>query len=906
MRALVWTIAVGAIACGPVPRTPNFGSLRPFENRSFNVTHDIHLFSAKNGLEVALIPDARTNLVSVDVRYGVGAAEDPKGRAGLAHLVEHLLFTLRDAGGGPSLGDVLADVALTYNAYTTWDETHYTATALADQLPALLEVEARRLGATCEQLDEAVFVRERDVVLEEQAEREGDLTSLDGELRATVFGAAHPYARDVGSREIADATLDEACDFIAAHYAPDRAILVVTGAIDVDDASAVIGKQFGWLSRRATGQRAAIHAPSLDGDTSEHVADIEEAAALVFFERPAWGAADEVQYRLSAALVEAALSRMDSDAAWVTEASVFELGGMRASTMVARVSVEDDARLDDAVAAVFAAIAKVPEAAAVVLPIYQGRLRAKYAAGYDAFAGRGGWIADYLQYRTDNRFMLDDLGEIDLTTVDWITHYLEEHFVRSASHVAMVRPSGKKSEHVRATVASSTRDYDLAIWRPEEDVASASQALEVTTTRVATRVQELDLANGLHVLLAPDATSPVIDARVVFPVGTNADPIERRGLAALSAYLLDHDYEVKLSHDDLTRAEWALKLGTVMSSDVDETHTTFRAEGLGVFADWHVWRLAWLLDQGVYAADDLRGVQERVAAADEDPDHAARFLRARLFGSAHPYASPLSSLDGVAQITRADLTAFKRDHYTLRGATLIIAGGFDVDAMTAEITELFGWDGGDPAEIAPPPSPAPAKGPGYLAVHDASMNQVEVTIGFAAHSNPSAARAARLVLVGMIDDRVRAVREALGASYGVQVGYIGGTGGEAVVIAGAVDPQRATKAVELVVGALPDVAQDVSGFVRARRHALALVLADSCGASDLADELQALIESDQPLDGFDDLARQLATLTLDDVAEIARADLASSRMTVMARGAAGAVDEALAAVAGDAEVETYE
>src|SRR5689334_20583079 len=128
-----WIVAIAlvAAACGPAPRYPNFGSLNAFQSRHFELSHDVQLFSAKNGLKVALIPDSRTNLVSVDVRYTVGAAEDPEGRAGLAHLVEHLMFTLRAEAGGPTLGDELAEAALSYNAYTTWDETHYTSTALA-------------------------------------------------------------------------------------------------------------------------------------------------------------------------------------------------------------------------------------------------------------------------------------------------------------------------------------------------------------------------------------------------------------------------------------------------------------------------------------------------------------------------------------------------------------------------------------------------------------------------------------------------------------------------------------------------------------------------------------------------------------------------------------------------------
>jgi zinc protease len=65
-----------------------------------------------NQLTVAMMPDQRVNLVSVEVRYLVGAADDPPGKTGLAHLVEHLMFARRAEPGGPEIADRLAAVAL--------------------------------------------------------------------------------------------------------------------------------------------------------------------------------------------------------------------------------------------------------------------------------------------------------------------------------------------------------------------------------------------------------------------------------------------------------------------------------------------------------------------------------------------------------------------------------------------------------------------------------------------------------------------------------------------------------------------------------------------------------------------------------------------------------------------------
>jgi hypothetical protein len=71
-----------------------------------------------NQLMVAMMPDPRVNLVSVEVRYMVGAADEPAGKPGLAHRVEHVMFARRAGPGGPDIYNQLAAAALSYQAGT--------------------------------------------------------------------------------------------------------------------------------------------------------------------------------------------------------------------------------------------------------------------------------------------------------------------------------------------------------------------------------------------------------------------------------------------------------------------------------------------------------------------------------------------------------------------------------------------------------------------------------------------------------------------------------------------------------------------------------------------------------------------------------------------------------------------
>jgi len=93
-------VAVGLVAgCGGL-REPRWGGLSP-EGRPLRFEPDVVRYDLDNGLRVALVPDPRSRVVTVDVRYPVGASEDPPDRAGLAHLVR--------TGGASAVADQLSE-----------------------------------------------------------------------------------------------------------------------------------------------------------------------------------------------------------------------------------------------------------------------------------------------------------------------------------------------------------------------------------------------------------------------------------------------------------------------------------------------------------------------------------------------------------------------------------------------------------------------------------------------------------------------------------------------------------------------------------------------------------------------------------------------------------------------------
>ncbi len=903
---LAATAVVMASSCARWAQEPRFGS-RPRDERPFSFAHNIQLLEVSNGLRVALIRDNRTNLATVDMRYDVGAAEDPIGRAGLAHLVEHLLFELRGRPGGPTLGEELGELALDHNAFTSWDMTHYTATVPIAGLEAAIALESRRMRATCDDLDDATFLRERDVVLAEEKEGRSALADVMREVLADVYGPGHPYTRAIASPEVATATRDEACAFVARHYTPDRAFLVITGPFDAAATRAQIGRAFGPIIRGASAPRAPVGKPRLGGGMTRRTAPVARPTALVYLPYPATGADGAVKFALARAALETALEAADDSQSWITRTAVSVSGGDRAPVLVAEVEVADAARLEDAADEVFVRAGTLLDGVTPrELSARLGAMVLSHLQGWDDLPGRGRWIADFMQFTTHDRFMLMELSSINDT--DWrvAIDQLRTTLTQDRSHIVLLTPATAGGGTKLTNVAAAT--HQLVPWRAPVDPAAADRPLTVDRESLSARVEQYQLANGLNVQLAHDPRSPIVDARLVFPVGSAHEPPDRPYLATAAARLLSGDSEGFYSRRDLDKLEWSTSHGTQLDARVAETSTTFSASGVAQWGDWHVWYLSWWVDQGRYNQPQIDAMHQaaRARSADHDDDEidpVARAFGERLFGARHPYALPAPERGAAyLRLGAADLERWKRGHYRARGATLIVSGAFDAAAMKRAIEELFGpWSAAAPADLPPIPPVRASRGPSWLAGDDGDAVQTRIAIGFATTSDPDRDEAARAVLAEMMGDAMRDVREGMGASYGIHASYASGAAGGALLVYGDVDDARAGAALTRMLAALAAVRDggddQRAAFVRARRKILARSLGRTGGAAAIADELTDQAAAGQSLSHANIVATQISALTPAQVARIAATDLDLTRMVVLVRGRRAAVDATYAAIA---------
>ena len=219
------------------------------------IAPDLEAFTLENGMEVVVIPDRRAPVVTHMVWYKVGSADEPKGKSGIAHLLEHLMFKGTEANPGDTLSRTVTRLGGQQNAFTSYDYTAYFQQVAVEHLETMMVLEADRMVNL--ELTPDVTLPELSVVLEERASRvEGNPGARLGEAMAAASYVSSAYGRPIigWSKELSELTYQDALDFYDQFYTPNNAVLVVAGDVNVEDVRSLAEKTYGQVERRADPQ----------------------------------------------------------------------------------------------------------------------------------------------------------------------------------------------------------------------------------------------------------------------------------------------------------------------------------------------------------------------------------------------------------------------------------------------------------------------------------------------------------------------------------------------------------------------------------------------------------------------------------------------------------------------------
>lgn len=208
----------------------------------------IEEFTLDNGMHVIVVEDHRVPAVSHNLLMRLGAADDPRGKSGLAHYLEHMLFQGTEQYKPNEFSKIVASHGGQTNAFTTADYTGYWVNIAKEHLPLVMKLEADRLQHL--NPPEQDFLKEQQVILEERRSRvDTNPSALFAEQMDALLYYHHPYGTPIigWANEMAALNRDDVMAYYQRYYKPEHMVLVLSGDVTQDEAKDLVEAHYEGL-----------------------------------------------------------------------------------------------------------------------------------------------------------------------------------------------------------------------------------------------------------------------------------------------------------------------------------------------------------------------------------------------------------------------------------------------------------------------------------------------------------------------------------------------------------------------------------------------------------------------------------------------------------------------------------
>lgn len=662
-------------------------------------------YQLNNGLKVVLFQDPSKPRVTVNLTFNVGSRHEGYGEAGMAHLLEHMLF--KGTPKRPDIWKQLQDRGARFNASTSYDRTNYfeTLPAGSDNLDFALALEADRMINS--KIAPEDLAKEFSVVRNEFERDENDATGVLVEQMMHSAYQWHGYGRTtIGNKsDIEQVPPAKLKQFYTQFYQPDNALLVVAGAIETKETLELISKYFGPIPK-----------PTRTLIPTYTVEPVQEGERQVVLQRNGDQAAVGVAYHTVAGshpdfpAVEAmasALSEKPSgflykelvEKGWATEldADVTSLADPGLIIFIAKVSKGKDPKVVAKRLSELLDRLKPNQFSQADITRYQ----AQFSRSFDLAMTDSASIAIYLSEwasRGDWRLMFlnrDRVESLKLVQIQDSLKYLKP----SNRTVGLFIPTNNLDKAPQAAnfdIAAALRDFKA---RPE---LAAGEVFDPSISNIQSRTQYSQLASGMKIALTPKKSrgGPVA-FRIELQVGSEADLKDKLvALHVLPRILLrgtkKHDYQA------LNDALAQLKLGFNGSSNwsIDNPgKLSFNGTTIGQNLSKALDLVAEILTQPAFDAAQFQLVkQELLAQLKESAQDPAAISEREFSRSIAPFANTdvryIPSLaEEIKLLEKLNLNEVKLLYTQVVGASaaqFVAVGDLDTSKVKQQIESLFG------------------------------------------------------------------------------------------------------------------------------------------------------------------------------------------------------------------------
>lgn len=882
----------------------------------FAITHVEKRARLDNGLRMVIMPDKTTPLVQVDVRYEVGSKEDPPGKAGLAHLVEHMMFQHRfgdekvDIHKRPPTFQVLPQVTVGFNAYTNWDTTHYYLTAPKEDVGTLLRIEAARMATGCKTIPPEEFEREKEVVRNEIRLRTGNAEGQ--QLQAildTAYPEGHAYRRMIGGNDaqLAGIQMQDVCKFMKDYYLPSRATVIVTGNVDSQKAGEMIKYDFGAIPKGNPAPLKTVEPVKLKYVKREVQLDIERTTIHVMFALPPRTSDEAQAANLMLFVMAGNLSQFAEDWDFGQIVGVQQLGGAMAPILAVSLELRPGKSVDEALDYVWKALNVARRYTGLMLEkgsyesekISAIHYRQNLVESLEPLAARAAYVADMVQFDKKVQFdsnqvfiyeMLDRVDRLDMSKYkEFVKKTLDKK--KAVVLIAKANKEGIKGDR-RAKLKFEGKSHEERP-PPPVDVREAKRPLPAPKSdSILVDAERYTLPNGMRVVLLPYEGLPIVHASLMFDVGAAHEPPSKAGLSDVAASFL------RLPPGDAYG-----KTGVSIGGNGGMDSTVFTGRGINIYLEVILKGLERNIKAGQISQERIESYQEDYRRQFKRESFQRNWtysmeLAGALYGTNHPYVTNGSPTPKtLGKVGRDAAMNFVRKHYTAKNATLILTGNYDKAEAKRFIKDIFGgWSGGHKDEPVTVKA-AERSGPEYIGVIGKDTEPTaRITIAYPGPAGIDGQQAARMVLSEMLNQRMSTVRTQLGSTYGAYAGRSTRKGPTSYQMGGLVDVARLGESLkfmrEQVAGLRSGDKEFDRDFVVARRIVLKNLLAVSTESYTLARRLRGIAEYNLEPDYYEKLQRYVAAVSPAQIKAMLETELDPQKEIVVVLAGRDAMDKA--------------
>lgn len=673
-------------------------------------------YQLSNGLKVIIHEDHSDPIVYVDVTYHVGSAREQQGRSGFAHFFEHMMFQ-----GSKNVGDEMHFKYVTeaggeLNGTTNTDRTNYFETLPSNQLELALWLEADRMGFLLDSVTQQKFEIQRATVKNERGQRYdnapyGLVYEKTGEA---LYPQGHPYSwQTIGYIEdLNRVDVNDLKRFYLRWYGPNNATLTIAGDVKTSDALLMAERYFGSIP---VGPEVKAMEKTPGIVTENRFISYEDNIKFPML-KLSWPAAAAYQEDdaaldvLAGLLSRGKLSPLYTGLLKTQKASSADASN-NSRELAGQFEITVRANKDGNLAELNKEIQSILEAwenkgiSTEEIEKYKASFKSSMINFIATVRGKGSMLASYETILGNaNQLDFEVNRHLKVTAAD-VQRVYQKYIKGKPAVILSVVPKGKTELTAgkdnwtlpARKIETESEEYKNLKERPETVVSFDRSKKPIPSREVETKIPTCykeKLKNGIRVVGSENNEIPKINLQINIGAGHRFEPVEKSGLAVLTADLLN---ESTLLHSAEEMGSLLEKMGSNIYFSANYTDISMNISCLKEkFSETMDLAFEMLLKPKFDSSEFVKSkkkILDQIAQRSSQPEAMADQAYMRLlYGKGHIMGEPLSgTAESVTGLSLNDIKDYYSTQFSPSISSIVVAGAVKKEQLMAKLDYLNKW-----------------------------------------------------------------------------------------------------------------------------------------------------------------------------------------------------------------------